>query len=81
MRELAGNPDRPRYRLLFLLSLPLGLAGARLIPIVQDAFIADRLTWGLVTHGEAGLLRRRAGRPWCHVPWLPAGETLPLAAP
>ena len=51
MRELAGNPDRSRYRLLFLLSLPLGLAGARLIPIVQDAFIAGRLTWGLVTHG------------------------------
>ena len=51
MRELAGNPDRPRYRLLFLLSLPLGLAGARLIPIVQDTVPAGRLTWGLIASG------------------------------
>ena len=51
LRELAGNPDRPRYRLIFLLSLPLGLVGARLIPIVQDAVTAGRLTWGLVAHG------------------------------
>ena len=51
MRELAGNPARPRYRLLFLLALPFGLFGARAIPIVQDAVLAGRLTWGLVTSG------------------------------
>jgi len=51
MRELAGNPDRPRYRLIFLLALPLGLVGARLIPIIQDALAVGRLTWGLIAAG------------------------------
>ncbi|WP_428565042.1 MAG: prolipoprotein diacylglyceryl transferase [Solidesulfovibrio sp. DCME] len=50
-RELANNPDRQRYLLLFLAALPLGLAGARLIPIVQDGVLAGRLTLGLVTSG------------------------------
>ncbi|KHK01305.1 prolipoprotein diacylglyceryl transferase [Desulfovibrio sp. TomC] len=51
MRELADNPARPRYRLLFLAALPVGLFGARIIPIVQDAVLAGRLTWGLVASG------------------------------
>ncbi len=50
-RELAESPDRNRYTLLFLAALPLGLAGARLIPIAQDAWLAGRLTWGLVATG------------------------------
>jgi len=51
MRELADNPDRRRYLAVFLASLPVGLAGARLIPIVQDAITAGRLTPGLVLSG------------------------------
>uniref|UniRef100_I2Q4I4 Prolipoprotein diacylglyceryltransferase n=1 Tax=Desulfovibrio sp. U5L TaxID=596152 RepID=I2Q4I4_9BACT len=50
-RELAGNPDRGRYLLVFLASLPVGLAGARLIPILQDAVAAGRLTPGIVLTG------------------------------
>ncbi|MFP5257528.1 MAG: prolipoprotein diacylglyceryl transferase [Acidobacteriota bacterium] len=51
LRELADNPNRSRYRLILLLALPLGLLGARAIPIVQDAVAAGRLTWGLVASG------------------------------
>ncbi|MHC1791975.1 prolipoprotein diacylglyceryl transferase family protein [Solidesulfovibrio sp.] len=51
MRDLAGNPARARYRLIFLLALPLALAGARAIPILQDAVAVGRLTLGLITHG------------------------------
>lgn len=68
-RDLAGNPDRGRYLAVFCCALPLGLAGARLIPIVQDAVAAGRLTMGLVLHGGlvfyggllAGLLAMRLG--------------------
>ena len=51
MRELAGRPDRRRYGLIFLAALPVGLAGARLLPIIQDAVAAGRLTWGIVSSG------------------------------
>ena len=50
-RDLAGDPRRGRYLLLFLAALPLGLAGARAIPIVQDALLAGRLTFGIVASG------------------------------
>jgi phosphatidylglycerol:prolipoprotein diacylglycerol transferase len=50
-RDLAGDPRRGRYLLLFLAALPLGLAGARIIPIVQDALLAGRLTFGIVASG------------------------------
>lgn len=50
-RDLAGNPDRGRYQLVFLASLPIGLAGARLLPIIQDALAAGRLTYGLIAAG------------------------------
>ncbi|BAH74361.1 prolipoprotein diacylglyceryl transferase [Solidesulfovibrio magneticus] len=50
-RDLAGNPDRGRYQLVFLASLPIGLAGARLLPIIQDALAAGRLTYGLLAAG------------------------------
>ncbi len=50
-RDLAGDPRRKAYLLIFLAALPLGLVGARLIPIVQDALLAGRLTWGLVISG------------------------------
>lgn len=50
-RDLAGAPGRGRALLLFVLAVPLGLAGARLIPIVQDAVLAGRLTWGIVLRG------------------------------
>ena len=77
-RELAANPARGRYLLIFAASLPLGLAGARLIPIVQDALLAGRLTWGLVATGGlvfyggalAVLLAMRIGcRLWGLSPW------------
>lgn len=48
---LAGRPDRPRYLLVFLVTMPLGLAGARLIPILQDVATTGRLTWGILTTG------------------------------
>lgn len=50
-RDLAVRPDRRLYLLVFYAALPLGLAGARLIPIVQDAFTAGRLTLGLILSG------------------------------
>lgn len=50
-RDLAGNPDRGRYQLIFLAALPVGLAGARLLPIIQDALAAGRLTYGLIAAG------------------------------
>jgi len=50
-RDLAGNPDRGRYQLIFLAALPVGLAGARGLPIVQDALAAGRLTYGLIAAG------------------------------
>jgi phosphatidylglycerol:prolipoprotein diacylglycerol transferase len=50
-RALAGNPDRGRYLLVFAAGLPFGLAGARCIPIVQDAVAAGRLTPGIVLTG------------------------------
>ncbi len=50
-RDLAGNPDRGRYQLIFLASLPIGLAGARGLPIIQDALAAGRLTYGLIAAG------------------------------
>lgn len=50
-RDLAGQPGRGRSLLLFALAVPIGLAGARIIPIVQDALLAGRLTWGLVLRG------------------------------
>lgn len=50
-RDLAGNPDRGRYQLVFLAALPAGLAGARLLPIIQDALAAGRLTSGLIAAG------------------------------
>jgi len=49
--ELARNPDRRRYLLIFLVSLPIGLAGARAIPILQDAVAAGRLTSGIILAG------------------------------
>jgi phosphatidylglycerol:prolipoprotein diacylglycerol transferase len=54
MRELAPDPNRRRYLLVFLASLPIGLAGARAIPILQDAMTAGRLTFGIV--GSGGLV-------------------------
>ena len=50
-RELAGRPERRRYLIVLVAGLPLGLVGARLIPVIQDAVAAGRLTWGLVTSG------------------------------
>ena len=50
-RELAGRPGHARYCTLFVLAVPLGLAGARIIPIVQDALLAGRLSWGIVLRG------------------------------
>lgn len=50
-RDLAANPDRTRYLLLFCAALPLGLAGARVIPILQDALLVGRLTMGLILSG------------------------------
>jgi len=50
-RELSGNPHRRRYLLVFLAGLPLGLAGARSIPILQDAVLAGRLTFGIIASG------------------------------
>ncbi|MHC1712428.1 MAG: prolipoprotein diacylglyceryl transferase [Solidesulfovibrio sp.] len=51
LRELAPDPNRRRYLLVFLCSLPLGLVGARAIPILQDAVAAGRLTTGIITTG------------------------------
>lgn len=50
-RELAPVPGRRRYLLVFLASLPLGLVGARTIPILQDAVAAGRLTSGIILAG------------------------------
>lgn len=50
-RELARLPERRRYLTVFLAGLPVGLAGARLIPIIQDAVSAGRLTFGIVSSG------------------------------
>ncbi len=50
-KELAPLPQRRRYLAVFLLSLPLGLAGARVIPILQDSVAAGRLTVGIVSTG------------------------------
>jgi len=77
-RELATDPARGRYLLVFLASLPVGLAGARLIPIIQDAFLAGRLTFGIIARGGlvfyggalAVLLAMRLGcRLWRLSPW------------
>jgi len=49
--ELADSPHRRRYLLIFLASLPMGLIGARLIPILQDTLLTGRLTFGIVAIG------------------------------
>ncbi len=51
LHTLAGNPHRRRYLFVFLAAMPVGLAGARLIPIVQDAVAVGRLTPGIVFSG------------------------------
>lgn len=88
-RELAGNPDRGRYLLVFLASLPVGLAGARLLPIIQDAVAAGRLTSGIVLTGGlvfyggalAMLGAMRLGcRLWGLSPW-PLLDAVCLYAP
>ena len=50
-RELAPNPQRRRYLTVFAAAMPLGLAGARLIPVMQDAATAGQLTWGILSSG------------------------------
>jgi phosphatidylglycerol:prolipoprotein diacylglycerol transferase len=50
-RQLAASPDRPRYLVVFAAAALLGLAGARFIPILQDALLAGSLTWGIVLSG------------------------------
>lgn len=77
-RELSPSPDRRRYLLAFLAALPFGLAGARLIPILQDACLAGRLTVGIVTTGGVvfyggALATLGASLAWCRAwglaPW------------
>jgi prolipoprotein diacylglyceryltransferase len=89
MAALAGNPARGRYRLLFLLALPVGLAGARAIPIVQDAVLTGRLTWGLVASGGlvfyggalAALAAMAVGCRLLRLPPWPLVDTVCLYAP
>lgn len=50
-RQLAENAHRRRYFVVFAAAALLGLAGARLIPILQDAWLAGGLTWGIVSRG------------------------------
>jgi phosphatidylglycerol---prolipoprotein diacylglyceryl transferase len=77
-RQLVGQADRSRYLLVLALAVPVGMAGARIIPIVQDGFAAGRLTWGLVRSGGlvfyggflTGLAAMGLGcRLWHRSPW------------
>lgn len=77
-RSLPPGPERCRYLTVFILACGVGLAGARLIPIVQDAVAAGRLTTGIVYHGGlvfyGGLLVGLGGmwvgcRLWGLSPW------------
>lgn len=88
-RELASNPVKNRYLVVLAASLPFGLVGARLIPIVQDTVLAGRLTWGLLTTGGlvfyggmlAVLAAMRLGcRLWGLPPW-PLLDTVCRYAP
>lgn len=88
-RDLADRPDRRRYLLLFALAVPLGLAGARIIPIVQDALLAGRLTWGIVLRGGlvfyggllAGLAVMVLGCRWWRLPARPLLDAVCHYAP